>query len=156
MFFEQWIKNFLSFESKVGIIGAGTNFEDQRGLFVKAGPKFKLKPDYVIKGMKGRHLLDGGYLRPEIAVSFFSRSNYMYDYITGDNNDGRSQVQSVAIILNYGIQKIIGNTFLIDTSVGIGYGFSSQDGGYDYGFATGGGDFPIAFSAGLSIGFIVK
>ncbi|MFY0654122.1 MAG: hypothetical protein JXQ96_18945 [Cyclobacteriaceae bacterium] len=149
--YERYIKNFTSFEAKVGFIGLGKQFHDFRdvGIFVKAGPKFKLKPSYATEGTFGTHLLKGSYIRPELAFSVFSHDEYERRY--------DQTITSFAILINYGKQHVLGRIMTLDWHVGLGYGFSNDDEqSYYYGYTAGGNDFPLAFSAGFTLGFLLK
>jgi hypothetical protein len=148
--YEEFIKNWTSFEAKVGIIGIGTNITNSSdfGLFVKAGPKFKFKPNLTVDGIRSQHLLAGLYFRPEFILSVFDNSGSDY------YNDGPSV--SLAIMFNLGKQYILGQFTTLDFNVGLGYGYGNHDGDYYYSHVVGGGGFPIAATAGLSIGFLLK
>ncbi|MEQ9287455.1 MAG: hypothetical protein RIG77_11130 [Cyclobacteriaceae bacterium] len=148
--YERYLKDFTSIEFKVGIIGLGKKIDDYRssGVFVKAGPKFKLKPEYAVAGTFGTHLLRGSYIRPEIALSIFEHERF--------DNPSKS-ITSAAILINYGKQVILGKVMSLDWHVGLGYGFSNDDEqGYFYGYSAGDNDFPMAFSAGFTLGVLLR
>ncbi len=151
--YEKYLKDFTSIEMRLGIIGIGTQeFYNATGIFVKAGPKFKLKPSYATKGTFGTHLLRGSYIRPEIAFSVF---NWKTDDIYSDNEE--KNIRSVALLINYGRQFVLGKIMSLDWHVGIGYGISNDDTqGYYFGYTAGDGSFPIAFSTGFTLGFLMK
>ncbi len=148
--YERYIKNFTSIEAKVGIIGLGKKIDDYRdnGVFVKVGPKFKLKPDYATQGTFGTHLLRGGYIRPELALSVFSHKEF---------DRAEKTITSGALLINYGKQYVLGNVMTLDWHIGMGYGFSNDDEqGYYYGYSAGDNDFPMAFSAGFTLGVLLR
>ena len=148
--YERYIKNFTSIEAKVGIIGLGKEVDGQRdsGIFLKVGPKFKLKPNYATKGTFGTHLLRGSYIRPELAFAIFDNNEY------GSISE---TVTSVALLINYGKQHVLGKIMTLDWHVGLGYGFSSDDElGYYYGYSAGDSSFPMAFSTGFTLGVLLK
>lgn len=148
--YERYIKNFTSVEAKVGFIGLGKRVDDYRntGVFLKVGPKFKLKPEYATEGTFGTHLLRGSYIRPEIGISIFDHQEY----------DQRSKtVTSAAILINYGKQYILGKIMSLDWHIGLGYGFSNDgDQGYFFGYSAGDNDFPMAISAGFTLGVLLR
>tara|TARA_R110002012_G_scaffold13845_5_gene58371 strand:- start:20134 stop:20757 length:624 start_codon:yes stop_codon:yes gene_type:complete len=157
--YERYIKDWVSWEAKVGIIGLGLdpNEIDPSGVLFRVGPKFKLNPDFVSDGMKGSHLLSGKYIRPEIAMSFFTQDNIVYDEFSGNESRNREDYSAVAILLNYGRQYVLADIMSLDYHVGLGYGFNSGgEGRYSYSHAAGGRDFPVAVSAGFTIGVLLK
>ncbi|MDN5203509.1 DUF3575 domain-containing protein [Fulvivirgaceae bacterium BMA10] len=150
--YEQYIKNWVSFEGKLGLIGVGTNISDQKGLFIKAGPKFKLKPDFITDNMRGSHFLRGSYIKPELVFSFYNHKDIFLD-----SSSPSESVQSGAIILNYGKQYILGEILTIDWSFGFGYGFDNNgEGGYHYGHTVGSSTVPIAATAGFTVGLLLR
>ena len=154
--YESYIKDWLSWEAKVGLIGIGTDVNESNptGVFIKGGPKFKLNPDFVTSELKGAHLLSGKYIRPEIAFSQYSES------VSTDGTGTRSERQSftsIAFLITYGRQYVLADLMTLDYHVGLGYGYNSSDEGrYDYGYVTSDPNFPLAFSAGFTIGFLLK
>lgn len=149
--YERYLKNFTSIEAKIGIIGLGKKIDEpyrDNGILIKVGPKFKLKPSYATEGTFGTHLLRGSYIRPELALSIFGHEEF----------DGSSEsITAAAILINYGKQVILGKIMSLDWHVGLGYGFSNDDEqGYYYGFSAGNNEFPMAFSAGFTLGVLLK
>tara|TARA_R110002096_G_scaffold222759_1_gene411599 strand:+ start:280 stop:879 length:600 start_codon:yes stop_codon:yes gene_type:complete len=149
--YERYLKNFTSIEFKIGIIGLGKKIDEpyrDNGVFVKVGPKFKLKPSYATEGTFGTHLLRGSYIRPELALSIFGHEDF---------DRSSESITAAALLINYGNQYILGKVMSLDWHVGLGYGFSNDDDqGYFYGFSAGGNDFPMAFSAGFTLGVLLK
>jgi len=156
--YERYMKNWMGIEGKLGIIGIGSDPDNReaRGAFVKFGPKFKIKPSFVLDNMRGSHYLRGSYIRPEIAISLYSHNDPQdpFDNVADPN---RETVSSVAFLINFGKQYILSNVMSMDWHFGIGYGISS--GGqeeYNFGFINGPKESPIALSAGFTIGFLGK
>ena len=155
--YESYIKDWLSWEVKVGLIGVGTdvNNSNPAGVFIKGGPKFKLNPDFVTNDMRGANLLGGKYIRPEIAFAQYSESIENFDGVTRSSE--RESFTSIAFLITYGRQYVLADIMTLDYHVGVGYGYNSSDEGrYDYGFLTSEPDFPIALSAGFTIGFLLR
>jgi hypothetical protein len=149
--YEKFIKNWTSFETKIGLIGIGINsLGSQRdyGLFVKLGPKFKIKPNITVSGIRSQYLLGGLYFKPDFILSVFDYSSSDYYH--------ESPFVSLAIMFNLGKQYILGEFMTLDFNFGLGYGYSNYGNRYYYSHFVGGKDFPIAASAGLSIGFLLK
>jgi hypothetical protein len=152
--YENYTGNGISWETKVGIIGAGKNIDGQKGAFLKFGPKFKISPDYVTKDMRASHPLKGTYLKPELFVAYFTGENY-YDYVANENV--KQSVSAFALMLNFGRQVVFNNKFSVDWYVGIGYGVSKDEyGGYQYGMIGGYNEVPIALSGGLTLGILLN
>ena len=153
--YEQYLKDFTSIEGKLGIIGLGKqNNYSASGVFFKIGPKFKLKPSYATEGTFGTHLLRGSYIRPEIAFSFFQWQDEGILSLFG--RPEQINVHSMAILINYGKQFVLGKVMTLDWHVGVGYGFSNHDEqGYFFGYTAGNEDFPLAFSTGFTLGFLL-
>lgn len=155
--YEEYIKDWFSWEARLGIIGLGTDNAGRNpaGVFLKAGPKFKLNPDFVTRDLRGSHLLSGRYIRPEIVFSTYGED--VMDYSQPGDRTTRETFSSLAIMINYGRQFVLADIMSLDWHIGIGYG-SSSDGGvrYHYGHTGGQSDFPIAFSAGFTIGVLIK
>ncbi len=161
--YERSIKPGQSMEAALGIIGLGKTSNDinPAGVFMKFGIKFIKTPDFYMRGMRYSHILKGGYIKPEIAVSVYSRDYTTYDYnyifpYSSTTTRTSGSVVSGAVLLNIGKQWIFDNSFLVDFYGGVGYGFQNgkYDGGYQYGYLIIAEDVPLTFSAGLKIGFL--
>ncbi|MFK7952900.1 MAG: hypothetical protein AB8B73_08630 [Ekhidna sp.] len=163
--YERYIKDWVSWEAKLGIIGLGVDQEDfngfdknSAGLLLRGGPKFKLNPDFVTRDLRGSHLLSGKYIRPEIVASVYSEDEIVFTN-SGDETI-RKNYNSFALLINYGRQYVLADIMSIDYHVGVGYGFDNyngNDGGkYHHSHTLGDSSFPIAFSAGFTIGVLLK
>ena len=144
-----------SFEITLGLIGIGFDPGDEnaRGAFAKFGYKFIKAPDFYFNKMRYAHILKGAYIKPEISFGYYSHDYYNYES-SGNHSTNRENVVSGALHLVLGKQWVFSNVFLVDFSVGVGYGFDNIDGGYHYGYATSDGSFPISGSANLKIGYL--
>jgi hypothetical protein len=155
--YEQSLKPGRSLEGSVGLIGLGLDpgGNNPRGLFVGFGLKLIKSPDFYFSRMRYAHLLKGGYIKPEVSLALYAvdRDNYYYGH-------SRETIFSGAIMVNFGKQWIFDNVMLFDMYVGVGYGFStsSYNNGmvYNFGYATGPPQFPIALTAGINIGYLLK
>lgn len=158
--YERSLQPGKSIETTLGLIGLGVDVAgiNPAGATVKFGYKMIKTPDYLIPGMRAKHILNGGYIKPEVILNYFNYDDNYYDYYASPTGTRESSF-SGAIVLNFGKQWIM-NNFLVDLFVGTGFGFASNSGGdYDngglyYGFAGAWPDFPIAFTGGLKIGFL--
>ncbi|MEO9482239.1 MAG: DUF3575 domain-containing protein [Ekhidna sp.] len=150
--YESYIKDWLSWEAKIGIIGLGVSAHDAnyKGFLFKGGPKFKLNPDFITSDLRGSHLLSGKYIRPEIIFAQYQAEDEFFD-------SSSKSITSVALMITYGRQYVLANIMTLDYHIGLGYGYdSSEDGRYNFGHSNGNSDFPIAISAGFTIGVLLK
>jgi len=151
-----------SVEGTLGIIGLGTDGNDRNssGAFVKFGMKFIKSPDFYLKGMRYAHILKGSYIMPEISFGYYNSDVDYYDFYSQPYFNSyytkREDVFIGGIFLNVGKQWVFDNAFLADFYVGAGYGFASNPSNYEYhyGFSAVGDDVPLAFTAGMKIGFL--
>lgn len=145
--YEQYLKDWISMEGTLGIIGLGKNYQNQQGVLFGAGIKFKKKPDFYLDGMKGYHIMQGKYLKAETLISIYSVDSW----------ESRKEGRYAGIVqLVFGKQSVLGDIITIDRHFGLGYALVSSNAGYHYGFASGSGGFPISVSCGLSIGVLLK
>ena len=164
--FERSIRPGRSFETELGLIGVGFNtdeFDNSSGIHLAAGYKFLRTPDFYSERMKYSHILKGGYVKPQVLLSIYN-NEYYTTYISGGQQWVEDDVVSGAFVINLGKQVVYDNTFLIDYSFGVGYGFTSQD--YDdfdeyynwrpnqYGFFLAGEDVPLVLKFNLKIGLL--
>lgn len=165
--YEKLIRPSRSWEVSLGIIGIGTDYDDEnpRGAFVKFGMKFIKSPDFYLKGMRYAHVLKGTYVKPEIAFSAYSYDRWDYfDYGIGyiGNDDERETNWAAAFNIIVGKQYVFNDFFLLDMYFGLGYGFSkdndyyNDDESYHYGFSGGNSDTPLTVTGGLKIGILLK
>jgi hypothetical protein len=161
--YEQMIKPGKSWETALGIIGLGNDVEDMnpRGVYGKFAYKFIRNPDFYLTRMHYSHLLKGAYIAPEIALRYMSFDkndwDYYYDeegYYHYNHSETRENKFTLAILLKFGKQWVFDDSFLVDTYFGVGYGIGAEDyNGLPYGFIVAPDEFPIAFSAGIRIGW---
>jgi len=156
--YERSIKPGQSFEVDLGIVGAGVDLAETNpsGLFVRGGYKFIRTPDFYVAGMRYAHILKGAYIKPELIFTSYNEDNNSYDPWTGLSlPSSRDRKTGGAFMLNFGKQVVYSDAFLFDWFLGIGYGFSNNQ-GIRYGFLGGNNEIPIAFSWGVKIGLLVK
>lgn len=157
--YEKSIRPGKSFETEFGMIGLGFNTDENtsgRGAYASGAIKFLKTPDYYSKRFKYAHILKGAYVKPQLILSTYELKR---------NSQDIKSITAGAIIMNVGNQQIYNNSFIIDYSVGFGYGISNQGNfnqeGFDvrvnhYGFLLGDRNTPWAFSARFKIGFLLN
>lgn len=166
--YERSIRPGRSIEMDLGLIGLGfdTYEEDKSsGIHVATGYKFLRTPDFYSQRYKYAHILKGSYVKPQVQLSIY-KNEYKGGNYYGNQIVYEDDVVSGALIINLGKQVVYDDMFLIDYSVGIGYGFTSQeleddDFGYNwrsnqYGFFLSGPDTPLVLNFSVRIGFLVK
>jgi hypothetical protein len=126
--YERSLQPGRSIEAGLGIIGLGKDLYSYKasGFYANVGYKFIKDPDFYLKGMKYAHVLKGAYFKPELAFSSYQYSGNMY-WIGNTPDPTEKRVLLGAFILNVGKQWVFGNRFLVDWSVGGGYGFGDND-----------------------------
>ncbi|UII32643.1 hypothetical protein LVD17_02190 [Fulvivirga ulvae] len=166
--YEKSIRPGRSFETGLGIIGAGFNVDDyskSTGVFFSSGYKFLKTPDFYSQRMKYSHILKGSYVKPQILLSIYR--NKINSHGSPYYSDTDQDIVAGALVINLGKQIVYDNFFLIDYSIGIGYGFSNQktsddDYEYDdfrsyhYGFILGDSNFPVAVTGRIKVGILLK
>ena len=149
--YERHIKNGISIDAQVGVIGAGVSMlnRDVAGIFVKAGPKFYPGKDFTLEGMKMVHPMRGFYINPHINFSTFKRTNW-------ENKEKHHT--GLGIIMEAGYQVISSNFFVMEFGAGLGYNLdisNSEAIGY-YSHTGGPAEFPLAFELTWNIGILTK
>lgn len=160
-YYERSIKPGRSIEAGLGIVGLGLDPSEVNpaGFFTKFGMKFIKSPDVYLRGMRYAHVLKGSYVKPELIFGYYARDyDNFYEGSYWYYGTTRRNVFIGSIMLNFGKQWVIDNSFLVDFYVGAGYGFDSgdYDEGYHYAYVGGAEDIPISAAAGLKIGWLFK
>ncbi len=180
--FEWMNKPGFNWDAGFGIVGPGVSpwdeqlNNDPKGFFLRGGPKFLLgnSSEIEIEGAKLSHPLKGRFFKPELTLSALTIKT---TYDTGSYNSGygvgkavyTKRYQSLVINLVYGRQFIFGNAITVSYYVGVGYGFESKSTSgtnpnywYDtfdprrYSYWYMGQTFPMTFTAGFTIGYIMR
>lgn len=158
--FEHSLRPGNSIEATLGIIGLGTDIDDNSpaGAYFKFGYKFIKSPDFYLKGMQYSHVLKGAYIKPEVSFSTYnSKEGADYDYNGNLISNGSTKTTTMfAIMLNFGKQWVFQDRFLIDWFTGVGYGFGDANGDnpFHYAFLGGSSGSSFAITSGLKIGVL--
>jgi len=178
----EWMnKPSFNWDVAIGIIGPGvssSNNKKPKGVFLRGGPKFLLgnSSDIEVEGGRLAHPLKGKYIKVEMILNAFSTTNYLdtTSYIFPNPTPGgklkyEKSYQSLTLDLQYGRQYIFGNAMTFAWYVGVGYSFESKSSTlpskynnmyYDfdlrrYSHTFLGENFPLAFTSGITIGYIL-
>lgn len=121
-----------SYELKACIIGLGKQYEDKpRGFLATAAYKFYKKPDFYAANFKRTHILQGGYVKPELFLGSSSHNEYEYLF-PGTGQYGyqeritRKSSFAAGFLVNLGKQWVFDNTFVVDFAFGLGYGVGNS------------------------------
>lgn len=140
--FERNLRPGRGYEISLGIIGLGkrqemdtyngspesyttTTYREARGLFLGAGYKFSKVPDFVQRGAKYSHVLQGSYIKPELSLGAYNQNHYV------SNNAGtvvmdRQNLVFGGLLINLGKQWVFGEAFLVDIYGGVGYALDNR------------------------------
>jgi len=153
--YERSLRPGRSVEVELGIIGVGNDIylADEKGVCLKLGYKLIKSPDYYLRGQRYAHILKGAYIRPELAFSTYSYDFEVWEWDYEETTRERNTM--FAVLLNFGKQWVIDDGFVVDTFVGVGYGFGNDNESYGMHKAFVGGvdEFPIALTSGVRIGW---
>jgi hypothetical protein len=169
--FEHSLAPGKSYELGLSFIGLGMTYPDLYdvppkpvGTTMRLGFKFINQPDFYVKGMRYFHLLNGGYIKPEITVSMYeiTRSTVEQSYFsTKPVSTERRSVVATALLINLGKQWVVSDAVVFDTYIGFGAGYCNySDEDYTpevfhYGFTVL-PVVPLAFTAGFRLGILLK
>lgn len=144
VYFEKSISPLKAYELSAGIIGAGKNYQideyyfngttevykrDAFGGFLEGGYKFNKLPDFIRRGTRMTHIMQGTYVKPTVTFGIYGDN--ALDYKTGSPVLERRTNVFGAIIINLGHQWVFGDKFLVDIFYGLGYAFDNTKADYD-------------------------
>jgi len=132
LIYEKNVAPGQSWEAKISIIGLGLdtdaiNRRQEKGIVGSFSYKLYRKPSYYLAKHKRSHLLQGGYIRPEVFFgrNSYNETNYHYDYESGRGNYETVTEKSSIIggfLVNVGKQWIFADCVVLDIAAGVGYG----------------------------------
>lgn len=183
--FEHNLRPGRGYELSLGIIGLGkkqdidtfydgatkrstTTYREASGIFIGGGYKFSKLPDFVNKGAKYSHVLQGSYVKPELLLGLYKHNNIQS--FPGGGSPPRVSRESISfggLLVNLGKQWVLGELLLIDVYGGLGYAIdnrniSQNNSEYDYDYIgnhyalTTGTDSGLGFTGGLKIGILIN
>ena len=177
--FEKSVSPLKSYEFGLGIIGAGKNSQADQyyvngqnetyrrnalGAFVEAGYKFNKLPNYINKGTRMSHILQGTYVKPTVTLGYYDDN--ALNYKTGNPVLEKRNNVFGAIILNFGHQWVFGDKFLVDLYYGFGYAFDNEPNDNNDYYSTNiynhfviqktGSGPNLGISGGLKVGLLIK
>jgi hypothetical protein len=167
-----------SYELTLGVIGAGKTQvleyydnqlrlarKNQFGISVAAAYKFSKLPDFLFRGTRFTHLMQGAYAKPVVYLGNYSENRIAYK----GNNQYELERQNVtfgALQVELGKQWVFGDRFLIDVYWGLGWGadnkktngywFQNNSTAYNYINARVGRSPGFSSSFALKLGLLIK
>ncbi len=176
--YEQNIKPGTSFEIDLSVLGAGRNIgigqvyetnqyvQAKRGAFgiaLGGGYKFNKLPNYISRGTRYAHIMQGIYAKPIVTLGVY-KENYIPALVNNNILKKRTVVYGT-LGLDLGKQWVFGDKFLLDIFFNLGYmadnkkadesRFSDVISNNFTGtrFGTGAG---FSFNSGIKLGFLLK
>lgn len=145
--YERSLRPGNSMECSMGFIGLGSQYDTEvKGGSLRVGYKMIKSPDYYIQGMRYAHILKGAYFRPEIAASYYERT---------EKDEEPVNVFATALMITVGNQWVLNDMVVVDCYFGLGYGYSDEGTfNMQYGYSTGDVKVPLAFTSGLRLGLL--
>ncbi len=150
-------------ELELGAYGTETKYRNAAGAFVGAGYKFSKIPDFINNTEKYSHVLQGLYAKPEVIFGVYGQD---VSSSTLFNNQTPAVITHETVVfggllVNGGKQWVLGDAFLIDVYLGLGYAFDNNSKKSDIlpgnHFALiGGGDSGVGFTGGIKIGLLLN
>lgn len=139
--FEHNLRPGRGYELSLGFIGLGKRqelgsdydpatgtstptYRNALGLFLGGGYKFSKMPDFVRRGDKYSHVLQGSYAKPEVILGVYGQNNYRSSSSTSQIE--KETVAFGGLLINIGKQWVLGDAFLIDLYGGLGYAFDTH------------------------------
>jgi hypothetical protein len=174
--FEHSMRPGRSFEITASLIGLGKssrlyfyNYDNQtveyrrsaRGLGVGAGYKFIKVPDFITKGIKYSHLLQGFYVKPNFYAGVYGQN--VVDEKNSQLVIDRQTVFYGSLQIELGKQLILGEKVTFDFYFGLGYALDNikdddEDyyANYHFSVIRGGEGVGLAASGGLRFGILLR
>lgn len=183
--FEHNLRPGRGYELSLGIIGLGkrqdidtfydrtnnqptTTYREASGIFIGGGYKFSKLPDFVNKGSKYSHVLQGAYVKPELLLGFYKHNNI--ESFPGGTSAPRVSRESISfggLLINLGKQWVLGELLLVDLYGGLGYALDNRNAAqenseyyYDYvgnHYAlTTGRDSGLGVTGGFKVGILLN
>lgn len=137
--YEKSVSPLKSYELGFGIIGAGKNMQmenyyfngqyenyrrDAFGGFLQAGYKFNKLPDYISRGRRLSHIMQGTYVEPTFTFGYYT--DHALDTKSGNTVVEKRNNVFGAILINLGHQWVFGDKMLVDIYYGLGYAFDNS------------------------------
>jgi len=179
VYYEKSVSPLKAYELSAGIIGAGRNSQldeyylngqsqvykrNAFGGFLEAGYKFNKLPDFVRRGTRMTHIMQGTYVKPTATFGIYGDN--AFNYKTGDPVLERRTNVFGSVIINLGHQWVFGDKFLVDIFYGLGYAFDNTKADYNnyyyseiynhFAIQKAGPGANLGVSGGIKVGLLIK
>jgi hypothetical protein len=134
--YEKSIKPGTSYEIDLAVLGAGRNVtigfinetnnqlrtvkRGALGIALSGGYKFSKLPNYISRGTRYAHIMQGSYAKPIATIGAY-KENYANDVVNSVTQVRTRNVVYGSLGVNLGRQWIFGSKFLLDINGNIGY-----------------------------------
>lgn len=181
--FEHSLRPGRAYEVSLGLIGLGKRqelwnfsnsstsstptYRNASGAYLSGGYKLSKLPDFVNKGAKYSHVLQGTYIKPELSFGIYDQ-NYVRSYQTNAPVVNRETIVFGGLLMNLGKQWVVGELLLIDIFGGVGYALDNRnrtrgnaEARYDnfvgnHFALTSGADSGFGINGGLKVGILIN
>lgn len=141
--FEHSLRPGRAYELSLGIIGLGKRqelwalsnsstqsysitYRNASGAFLAGGYKLSKLPDFVNKGAKYSHVLQGTYIKPELSFGVYDQ-NFVRSYQANTPVINRETIVFGGLLVNLGKQWVLGELLLVDLFGGVGYALDNRN-----------------------------
>jgi hypothetical protein len=112
-----------------GLPGGTDYYAKQKGVVLGFSYKAIFLPDFVQRGVKYRHLLQGSFVRPTVYIGNYSANKYKKVYQPNAQHTigfDRKNYSMAGFMIELGKQWIFSNQISLELYVGIGYGTDNK------------------------------
>lgn len=141
--FEHSLRPGRAYELSLGIIGLGKRqelrsyyssssqttaitYRKASGAFLAGGYKLSKLPDFMNKGAKYSHVLQGTYIKPEVSFGVYDQ-NFVGRYQANTPVINRETIVFGGLLVNLGKQWVLGELLLVDLFGGVGYALDNRN-----------------------------
>lgn len=141
--FEHSLRPGRAYELSLGLIGLGKRqelwalsfsstqtteitYRKASGAFLAGGYKLSKLPDFVNKGAKYSHVLQGTYIKPELSFGVYDQ-NFVRSYQANTPVINRETIVFGGLLVNLGKQWVLGELLLVDLFGGVGYALDNRN-----------------------------
>lgn len=178
--FEHSLRPGRAYELSLGIVGLGKRqelwtqsnsstiiYRKASGVFLAGGYKLSKLPDFVNKGAKYSHVLQGTYIMPELSFGVYDQ-NFVRSSRANIPVINRETIVFGGLLVNLGKQWVLGELLLVDLFGGVGYALDNRNRtrgnseSYDSDFVgnhfalTSGADSGFGINGGFKIGILIN
>jgi hypothetical protein len=166
--YTRYLQPRRQFSVRLGLMNVFGVKEDFHGQYLKVGPKLMMGSEKAAHQKRGlpQPLMQGLYLHPELLFAWAQFRDYSWPHGWNGSVAYTAHAVAVAATVSIGYQAIFWNHLSLDTGIGLGVGFTTDNasdreaGPFYYGFVAA----PLslsftdriafAFTSHISVGFV--